>query len=262
MDHSALPPVARIPAGELVTPASGEVGSGAIRRVVVDEFFIGITPVTNAEYAEFILETGRRPPAVYELPLIVTAGGRERERTFRQAAARYVWHKGSWPAERERHPVTLVRWDDALAYCRWLAARAALPVRLPTEAEWERAARGGLEGGAYPWGDGIDPSRANYLPDPSLKAAHGTRPVGSYPPNGYGLYDMAGNVWQWVLEQTGDPTPSPSEGATQSSPALRVVRGGAWLDTDVRLLRCDYRHLVPGDTYSYSIGFRIACSVD
>jgi formylglycine-generating enzyme required for sulfatase activity len=253
--------MARIPAGELVKRTSGEGGEGAASRIPVGSYFIGVTPVTNSDYSEFVLETGRRAPAVYELPLIVTAGGRDRERTFRQVAVPYVWQDGRWPAERERHPVALVRWDDAVAYCQWLAARTALPVRLPTEAEWERAARGGLDSCAYPWGDEIDGARANYLPDPALKAVRGTRPVGSYPANGYGLYDMAGNVWQWVAApESGPAAPGAEPGTDASAPAQRVIRGGAWLDADVRLLRCDYRHLVPADTYAYSIGFRIACA--
>ena len=105
------------------------------------------------------------------------------------------------------------------------------------------------------------PRRANFLPDPSVKRLHATKPVGSYPPNSYGLYDMAGNVWEWVSDwydpgyYAASPTRNPlgpSEGR------FRLVRGGAWLDADVGLLRCSYRHRVPDDTYSYSIGFRIA----
>jgi formylglycine-generating enzyme required for sulfatase activity len=87
-----------------------------------------------------------------------------------------------YPTGYEQHPVVLVSWHDTQAYCEWAGGR------LPTEAEWEKAAHGGLDEKRYPWGDEIDPSLANY------DNRDGTTPVESYPPNGYGLYDMAGNV--------------------------------------------------------------------
>ena len=102
--------------------------------------------------------------------------------------------------DRGDHPVTLVRYDDAAAYCRWLSARTGKPFRLPTEAEWEKAARGGTESKRYPWGDRLDKNMANFLIDPPPKATNGTTPCRSYPANGYGLFDMAGNVWEWVSD--------------------------------------------------------------
>ena len=128
-----------------------------------------------------------RAPAIYEVPLVVAHGGRDRGQSFRQVSAAYVWRAGAPPPDRLSHPVTLVRWQDAVAYCEWLAAQVNVPVRLPAEAEWEKAARGGFEGRRYPCGDEVDPSQANFLPDPSLKRFHATKPVGSYPPNPYGL---------------------------------------------------------------------------
>ena len=92
------------------------------------------------------------------------------------------------PAGHGSHPVVLVRYDDAVAYCQWLSdTHRARCVRLPTEAEWEKAARGGVEGQRYPWGNDIDSSRCNFLADPAAKRQRGTRPTGTYPPNAYGL---------------------------------------------------------------------------
>ena len=244
--------------------ADGEEDQRPPHPVYVDEFLISVRPITNAEYARFVRETNARPPAIYDIPLVVAAGGRERERVFRSTGTPYIWSDGE-PAEgRADHPVALVRWDDAVAYCAWLSSETGRPVRLPTEAEWEKAARGGIDGRRYPWGDRTDRNMANFLSDPSLKATHGTTPCGTYPPNGYGLYDMAGNVWEWVQDWHGpDYYASSPLDNPHGPPAgqLRLLRGGSWLVADVRMLWCSYRHKVPPDTYSYGIGFRVVCPV-
>jgi len=239
--------------------ADAEEDERPVHRVFISEFYIGRFPVTNDEYAAFVHATGHPAPVVRALPLI-THGGREA--LFRESAAPYVWDADRPPAGRGSHPVVLVRYDDALAYCQWLSATIARSVRLPREAEWEKAARAGTEGQRYPWGNDVDASRANYLVDPSTKPQRGTRSTGTYAPNAYGLYDICGNVWEFVadwysadyygLGQMRDPQ-GPSTGN------LRVVRGGSWVNDDVSMLRCAYRHKVPPDTYAYSIGFRIVC---
>jgi formylglycine-generating enzyme required for sulfatase activity len=195
------PNLARIPAGDfLMGAADAEDDERPVHRVHVSEFFIGRFPVTHDEYARFIRATGYPPPALRVLPLIAGGG---REALFSQLAAPYVWQNGEPPAGRGSHPVVLIGYDDANAYCQWLSDTLDRPCRLPTEAEWEKAARGGVEGQRYPWGHEIDPACCNYLADSALKLQRGTRPTGTYAPNPFGLYDVAGNVWEWVADWYG-----------------------------------------------------------
>jgi sulfatase modifying factor 1 len=230
-----------------------------VHRVHLSEFFVGRFAVTNDEYARFVRATGYPVPSLRDLPLIASGG---RDLIFKELAAPYVWQDHNPPAGHGSHPVVLVSFDDAMAYCRWLSEAIGRVARLPTEAEWEKAARGGVEGRRYPWGDDIDASRANFLEDPSAKRQRGTRPTGTYPPNAFGVCDVIGNVWEWVSDWYGgeyygggdmnDPT-GPDSGS------MRIVRGGSWVNDDMTMLRCAYRHKVPPDTYAYSIGFRVVC---
>ena len=258
MSEQVVPRFARVPAGEFGMGAEdGDENERPARRVHVDAFHISIHAVTNEQYAEFVRDTEHRAPSLREVPRLVTAA---QEASYRELAAPYVWPGGEMPRDRARHPVTLVTHADAVAYCEWLSAKIGRAVRLPTEAEWERAARGGVEGRRYPWGDDIDPSRANFLPDAKLKRHCGTRPVGSYSPNALSLYDMSGNVWEWVADWYDANAYRNAEVRNPRGPtrgSLRVVRGGSWVTHDLSQLRCAHRHTVPADTYVYSIGFRI-----
>jgi formylglycine-generating enzyme required for sulfatase activity len=261
MPEELVPRFARIPAGRFVMGAAdGDADERPAHGVDVDAFQIGVYPVTQDQYAEFVRAAGHRPPSISDLPLIVT---RESEDAFRDLSAPYVWRGGEPPRGLGNHPVTLVTVDDALAYCGWLAKYLGHGIRLPTEAEWERAARGGVDGLRYPWGDDVDPSRANFLPDPGLKAHRGTEPVGRYEPNGFGVFDMCGNVWEWVADWYGPDVYRQQPRRNPRGPesgTLRIVRGGSWVTADVTQVTCAYRHKVPPDTYAYSIGFRVAYS--
>ena len=262
MADESLLKVVRIAAGEFVMGSEeGDADERPPHRAYVDEYCIGTHPVTNAEYARFVRETGHRSPAIHVLPLMVTVAV---EAEFRELAAAFAWRNGTPPEGRDHHPVTLVTFEDAAAYCRWLASKTSTPVRLPTEAEWERAARGGIEGRLYPWGDNFDSARAHILPESAPKGSGGTAPVGSYPANAFQLHDMAGNVWEWVTDWY---APNYYQRAQYLNPQgpdtglMRIVRGGAWVNNEARYLRCAYRHKVPPDSYAYSIGFRIAYSL-
>jgi formylglycine-generating enzyme required for sulfatase activity len=200
------------------------------------DVYLSRTPVTNAHYRAFVLSTGRRTP-------------------------------GHWPRGRPRHgehPVVNVSWHDAVAYCRWLSGATGRPYRLPSEAEWEKGARGSA-GSIYPWGDGWDPDHCN------ARQGGGGRPtpVDAYP-NGaspYGLLDMAGNVWEWTRSLWGAGWLAPEfrypyastdgrEDASAGDPISRVVRGGAY-DNGPRLVRCAARGRVYPLLASKYVGFRV-----
>jgi formylglycine-generating enzyme required for sulfatase activity len=189
-----------------------------VHRVTMSSFWMDGYEVTVEQFRRFCTETGRQFP---EQP--------------------------SWNGEN--HPVVNVTWDDANAYCEWAGER------LPTEAEWEYAARGGLEGKKYPWGDSFDSSKANR--DGKEDGYEYTSPVGSFPANGYGLHDMAGNAREWCRDWYGDY--SPGSGSNPQGPAsgdMRVLRGGSWDDIP-KTLRVSCRDGNYPDSRS-DIGFRCA----
>jgi len=241
--------------------ADAEADERPVHRVHVSEFLIGRFPVTQEDYARFVRETGHPAPAIRDLPLVTAGGGAD---SFKELAAPYVWDAAELPDGRGTHPVVLVRYDDAVAYCGWISEVLSRRVRLPTEAEWEKAARGGAEGQRYPWGQDADTSHGHFLPDAAVKRERGTRPTGTYPPNAYGLYDMIGNVWEWVSDWHSADYYGRGDARDPRGPetgSMRLVRGGSWVTDDVSMLRCAYRHKVPPDTYAYSIGFRIVCPI-
>ncbi|PNJ03794.1 SUMF2 isoform 12, partial [Pongo abelii] len=211
-------------------------GEGPVQEVTVKPFAIDIFPVTNKDFRDFVREkkyqteaemfgwsfvfedfvsdelrnkaTQPMKPVLWWLPV---------EKAFwRQPAG-----PGSGIRERLEHPVLHVSWNDARAYCAWRRKR------LPTEEEWEFAARGGLKGQVYPWGNQFQPNRTNLWQgkfpkgDKAEDGFHGVSPVNAFPAqNNYGLYDLLGNVWEW--------TASPYQAAEQD---MRVLRGASWIDT-------------------------------
>jgi formylglycine-generating enzyme required for sulfatase activity len=184
-------------------------------KVYLDAYSIDAHEVTNAEYAEFVKATGHRQP-----------------------------HHWSQPV-KDKLPVFNVDWDDATAYCGWAGKR------LPTEAEWERAARGGKEGMDYPWGDKIDAKKALYN-----AAAPGA--VGQFPPNDFGLYDMAGGVSEWCSDWFERAYYEKSEPRNPKGPKqgeYKIIRGGAWSDAPARVT-VFFRNWVRPSQRTPNIGFR------
>lgn len=166
---------------------------------------------------------------------------------YARATARSLPTQPEW--SRENHPVVDVTWDEAAAYCGWIGGR------LPTEAEWEVAARGGRDGSIFPWGDVYEKGRANDSDD--FRSPH-TVPVGSFPPNGVGLHDVSGNVWEWVSDWYAADYYQHSPGLDPKGPVAgdgRTARGGGWRPFP-RLMRLSNRGHYPPETHNYYVGFR------
>jgi len=256
------------------------------RSVAVDGFWIDSVQVTNRRYAQFVADTGyvtvaERPldPADFPgaPPENLVAGSLVFTRTRGPVDLRHInqwwtWTPGaSWRhpegpgsslAGREQHPVVHVAYDDAVAYTEWAGGT------LPTEAQWELAARGGLDGAAYVWGDAPEPAGArlaNYWHgDFPWRAEPGygtTAPVGSFEPNGFGLFDMAGNVWEWTADWYGGSEAASRDPAQpQFAIPRKVVKGGSFLCADSYCLRYRPAARRPQmiDTGMSHVGFRCA----
>ena len=261
-----------IPAGEFQIGGNddwAEDNEKPVHTVYLDAFYMDKYEVTNAQFKAFVdanpqweknnipdkyhdgdylnhwLENSYPSESQSELQLLggLSAG----------------WSENSYPSGEGNHPVVFVSWYAVMAYAQWAGKR------LPTEAEWEKAARGGLVDKKYPWGNAIDSSKANY----GWKVGN-TALVGGYAPNGYGLHDMAGNVWEWCLDAYDEgfyarsPRRNPLAGEMtltevmahyQNVTTSRVLRGGSW-SLNAQYVRVANRYgLTPSTTYAY-YGFR------
>ncbi len=257
-------------------------GEGPIHEVTLASYYIGETAVTNAQFAEFIQATGYQTEAEvfgwsYVFHLFVSEStrtnhvkGTPQGTPWWFAVEGATWKQPEGPdssiADRMDHPVIHVSWNDAVSYCSWAG------VRLPTEAEWEKAARGGLVQKRYPWGDLLKPGDEHLcniwqgkfpVKNNASDGYVGTAPARSFPPNGYGLYNVAGNVWEWCADwfsphsysNSGANHPTgPSQGST------RVTRGGSYLchKSYCNRYRVAARSSNTPDSSTGNTGFRIA----
>ena len=256
-----------------------------VRTVEVEGFWIDRHPVTNRAFARFVEATGhvtlaeRRPDAALYPgvdPLAVQAGSAVFRQPLRPISLRrpvwwvYVpgasWRHPEGPGSsidsRAEHPVVHVALCDALAYATWAGAT------LPTEAQWEYAARGGLDHAVYAWGDELMPAgrlmaniwRGRFPAENLRSTPPGTEPVGGYPANGYGLLDMIGNVWEWTLDAftIGEPPPECCAHGLEARTRRHVLKGGSFLCADnyCRRYRPAARMAQPADSPAANLGFR------
>jgi sulfatase modifying factor 1 len=223
------PQMVRVPEGWfLMGSETGQDNESPVHRVWIDAFDLAATQVTRAEYGRFLAATGHHKPPQWDDPLF------------------------SQPDQ----PVVAVSWLDANAHCEWLARITGRHFRLPTEAEWERAARGGAEQKQYPWGDDPPESLANY----STRWKTGPEPVGRAEQNAYGLFDIAANVHEWCTDWfdanyygiSGERNPrGPAKGTRRAS------RGGSWRHY-TKVSRCAARSSIPPEFQYADYGFRVA----
>jgi len=228
------PEMVLIPAGEFLMGSDPSVDQDAYddeqpqHTLYLPDYYLAKTPVTSAQYAAFVQATGHEEPE--------------------------DWKGGKPPRGKEDHPVVYVSWHDAVAYCRWLSEVTGKTYRLPSEAEWEKGARGS-DGRIYPWGNQWDAKRCNS--DEGGK--EDTTPVGAYPQGAspYGLLDMAGNVFEWTRSIKKD-YPYNSEDGRENFEAEgpRVLRGGAF-GNDRRYVRCAFRDWDLPSNRWYPHGFRV-----
>jgi formylglycine-generating enzyme required for sulfatase activity len=236
------PEMVLIPASEFLMGSDPSVDKGAYsdeqpqHTLSLPDYYLAKTPLTNAQYAAFVEATGHQQPE--------------------------HWEGGKPPKGKEDHPVVYVSWHDAVAYCRWLSEVTGRPYRLPSEAEWEKGARG-TDGRLWPWGNQWDAERCNS----EEGGKGGTTPVGAYPEGAspYGLLDMVGNVWEWTQSLWGKDWEEPSfkypydpdDGRENlEAKGRRVLRGGAF-DLNRRPGRCAYRYSSAPYGLGRSRGFRV-----
>lgn len=256
-------------------------GEGPIRKVKIDSFYMDVTTVTNEEFARFVEATGYRTDAEiygwsfvfykFVSEAIFANAQKVIQAPWWLAVNKAFWYQpegeGSTIENRMTHPVTHISWNDAQAFCKWAGKR------LPTESEWEAAARGGKNQKRFPWGNALHPDGKHYcniwqgsFPSYNTKEDDylGTAPSLSFPANHYGLYNVSGNVWEWCQDwftsNNSERTTLNPQGPNKGEG--RVMKGGSYLchKTYCNRYRVAARSSNTPDSSTGNIGFR--CVVD
>lgn len=280
----------RIPGGsfDMGTNASDGFpsdGEGPVRKVELDSFLISSCAVTNAQFQAFVNATGYKTEAEqfgwsFVFHLLVSEATASKVKDAPQQAPWWLvvegayWKRPEGPdssiEERLDHPAVHISWNDAMAFCSWSGTR------LPTEAEWEYGARGGLQGKTYPWGDLLKPGGKHNcniwqgkfpVKNNASDGYIGTAPVYSYEPNGYGLYNMSGNVWEWCADSF---SPNYHRETTGLNPRYTIetgrksMRGGSYLchRSYCNRYRVAARSSNTPDSSTGNCGFRVAADMD
>lgn len=245
----------KIPAGYFYMGAEGWGEFEApIHEVYLDDFWMDINPITNYEFSKFVQAT----------QYVTTAEKRGFAWGYKNGKPSEIkglnWSTYATP-DRDNHPVVLVSWYDANSFAKWKGKR------LPTEAEFEKSARGGLYGKLYPWGDDA-PSEQYCNFNKTVIEIPPTTPIESFPPNAYGLYDMCGNVWNWCQDWFGEQYyadfSNGKAGLQHLGPeygSSKVRRGASFNIIQNFRLRCSNRGAYLPDQYAVNIGFRCAKSI-
>jgi formylglycine-generating enzyme required for sulfatase activity/serine/threonine protein kinase len=245
----------RVPAGEFTMGSDKNEREKPIHKVTLPEYLIGKYPVTNRQFEAFVTASGYRSTAELSGSSFIWDTAKKEWEDTPGASWRQPRGRESSLTGKQDHPVVHISWKDAAAYCDWISKMSALTVRLPSEAEWEKAARG-TDGRDYPWGSQApDDKRCNY--NGNVKD---TSPVGKYSPQGdspYGCVDMAGNVWEWTADWY-QSYPGNKVANAEYGEKYRVLRGGCWFNLD-DYVRTAYRLRGGPTNTSGDAGFRCAC---
>ncbi|XP_053576760.1 formylglycine-generating enzyme [Bombina bombina] len=277
-----------IPAGVFIMgtddPAIPQDGEGPARKVHLDSFYMDMFEISNMEFEKFVTSTGHVTEAERFGDSFVFEGliSEDVKNSINQAVAAAPWWlpvKGAnWRhpegpdsgiSDRMDHPALHVSWNDASAYCAWAGKR------LPTESEWEYACRGGLENRLFPWGNKLQP-KGEHLANvwqgvfPTNNTGEDgyikTSPVSAFPPNGYGLYNMVGNAWEWTSDWW-DVNHKPKEYYNPKGPSTgtdKVKKGGSYMchKSYCYRYRCAARSQNTPDSSSSNLGFRCAANAE
>ena len=221
-DGGLGPKMVRIPAGSFLMgdiQGGGESNEKPVHQVSVEKFAMGMYEVTKGEFSKFVNATGYRTDADKK-GSCSTYNDRSKYKNGWKNVKGANWRNPTY-SQNNNHPVTCISWNDATAYTKWLSNQTSNNYRLPTEAEWEYAARAGTETKHW-WGNDIDKSKANYGGYPGK-----TSPVGNYKANNFGLYDMLGNLWEWMCSEYNN-TYNNNEKQCVTIGSSLSLRGGSW----------------------------------